>query len=676
MNKTYGIMGKSFIYTLVLVLALFLPAATFVPVVGAEETEVCVAPSPTESGVRWPVGSDAGTFTYHCDGAYAGKWANAYYVYDPVSNTRTALYSPEFSYDCATNTWSMTEWSYSPAQAQYLKYRVTPSFSPGLETGCPPPAPSPSVAAVDGSEPVATAAGAESTGPGSTNGTSGSLNLSGTSTNNNTYAMRNGVYSQAGTGHTYVIGNTTGGSATSGDAQVISNIANLLQTTSNIFGPDTATFVSNINGDVYGDLLFDPAAITNVGPGSTNTSDNLANITLNSLNNTDAQMTNAIDVGAHTGDATVANNTTGGDATSGDAQAIVNLMNLINSIITSGRSFVGVVNINGNLNGDILLPPDLINQLLASNAPDSTNTSDTTVNANLTATNNLNTAITNNLNTSASSGDATVAENTSAGSATSGNGQTNVTILNLTGSTVIGKNNLLVFVNVLGTWVGLILNAPQGTTAASLGGGVTTNALNLDATLLNNTNLGITNDINAHSSTGDATVARNTSGGSATSGDADTAVNLLNIAGANLNLSDWFGVLFINVFGNWVGSFGVNTEAGNPVVPAVTSGTTGSSGSAPSAGGSTTPATPTPAFVRFVPKATTGSTATPTSATLAASTVANVLGTQSSPKKFATASTPATVSEAKANFWIPAIGIFIALLLLLAERIPSLRRKA
>jgi hypothetical protein len=40
---------------------------------------------------------------------------------------------------------------------------------------------------------------------------------------------------------------------------------------------------------------------------------------------------------------------------------------------------------------------------------------------------------------------------------------------------------------------------------------------------------------------------------------------LVNVEDSTMSLSDWFGVLFINVFGTWNGSFGVNTAAGNPI---------------------------------------------------------------------------------------------------------------
>jgi len=48
-------------------------------------------------------------------------------------------------------------------------------------------------------------------------------------------------------------------------------------------------------------------------------------------------------------------NTTAGSATTGDAAAIANIVNVINSIIGAGQSFIGTININGNLDGEILL---------------------------------------------------------------------------------------------------------------------------------------------------------------------------------------------------------------------------------------------------------------------------------------------------------------------------------
>src|SRR5581483_3509779 len=98
-------------------------------------------------------------------------------------------------------------------------------------------------------------------------------------------------------------------------------------------------------------------------------------------------------------------------------------------------------------------------------------------------------------------------------------------------------------------------------------------------TLASSTNEVINNNINATATTGDATVADNIMGGNATSGNATVSVNLLNILNSDISLTGWFGVLFINVFGNWSGDFGVITPAVTTVVTSTDKDTTDVSGS-------------------------------------------------------------------------------------------------
>ncbi|MFZ1483989.1 MAG: hypothetical protein WAS36_03175 [Candidatus Saccharimonadales bacterium] len=206
----------------------------------------------------------------------------------------------------------------------------------------------------------------------------------------------------------------------------------------------------------------------------------------------------------------------------------------------------------------------LIDTLLASNVPHYT-ISTAEINSDVNVTNNTNQSIHNAVDALATTGNATVSNNTSAGNAKTGAARTSLTVFNLTGSNLIASNDLLVFVNVLGTWYGLIMNAPAGTTAASLGGGVTSNTtVNNNANLTNDTDQSITNNVRVASASGDATVAENTRGGNATTGDATASVNLMNMINNSLSLNGWFGLLFINVFGSWTGSFGVDTSAGNP----------------------------------------------------------------------------------------------------------------
>jgi hypothetical protein len=617
------IIRNSFISSTALVLFVLGAGPVVTATTFADDAPVaCVAPDTSgQAGVHTPTGSDAATFTYQCDGTNAGNWTNAYYLYDPATNSRTQLYSPNYGYNCTSGIWSMDSWDYSAGQHQYFLDRISTPAPASFATNCPvaPTTTSNPASPTSSSDSPSTSsfAAPNATGPGSTNTANLGINNNTNLTNVTNATVNNGTTAVALSGNALVVGNTSGGSATSGNVSDQANVINLLQSSSNTLGTGkhVTTFTANINGDVNGDLLFDPSTLGSLQNAS-GTTDISNDLTVN--NTTNATLNNTIDLNATSGNANVSGNTAGGDATTGSAQAIANVMNYINSAVTAGQSFIGTININGNLNGDILLPPNLIDQLIASNvptvnvnipAPNSTNTNNTTVNNNVTVNNTNNEGINNTVNSDAASGQANVSGNTSGGNATSGSASTHVTAFNLTGSTVIGQNDILVFVNVLGTWVGMIVNAPAGSTAAELGGGITRNTtVDNNATLNNTNNFGINNNINVAAKSGDANVTRNTSGGNATTGNADTAVNLLNVEGSTLDLSNWFGILFINVFGTWHGSFGVNTSAGDPIArsqPAVV-GTAGSSTTA-----TTIPTLPSQVF-RFAPR--TGSASTFTSA--------------------------------------------------------------
>jgi hypothetical protein len=341
----------------------------------------------------------------------------------------------------------------------------------------------------------------------------------------------------------------------------MATVLNMLQSVWNPSNGPIATFTTNVNGNVMGDLTINPASAKT----STNTTTN-NNLQVNANQNTN--INNDINLKAASGNAAVTGNTKAGDATTGTAAAVANVVNLLNSYISSGTSFVGTVNINGNFNGDILLPQDMLTQLLASNVPRTTIDTTNITNNNILAQFNDTTNIKNNVNASAASGSANVGNNTIGGNATTGNAKTNVTILNLTGRDIIGSNAMLVFVNVLGKWVGMIMDAP-GATSAALGGGVTTNTTNNNLGVNSNSNTGITNNINVGATTGNADVSNNSTGGDAKTGNAKAGANIANVSNSHLSLGGWFGVLFINVFGNWIGSFGVDTNAGeNPTTPA------------------------------------------------------------------------------------------------------------
>jgi hypothetical protein len=513
------------------------------PVSDTSTTTQTSTQGPTgNTGPTAPTGPDSNTYTYN---PATGLWENAYYTWDPVTH-KTAPKTPQtYSYNPATGMWDTTQWVYSPESGKYVP-NVVEATNPPLNNNSVQPLAN----LTDGALPNTT-----------TNST----------TNNGTFdlfydaSISNKISQMAATGDASVIGNTLGGNALSGNALDVTNIMNLLQSQWNIQpAVNLLTFTSNINGNVVGDITLDPG-IVNTGPLSNSTVNNQNdnNVTINAKGN--GLINNDIILGATSGDATVGHNTTAGNATTGSATAIANVVNVINSAISAGQSFLGVININGNLNGDILLPPNFVDQLISSGAPHATiNTSQIQTNnvvADITDTQTIN----NNVNLSSASGSATVGHNTTAGNATSGNASTNLTVFNLTGRQVVGTNSLLVFVNVLGQWVGLIMDAPAGSTTAALCGGScqTNNIVNNNLNLTADTTNTINNNITEAAQSGNAAVTDNTTAGNATSGNASASANLMNISNSDFNLAGWFGILFINVLGTWNGSFGVNTDAGN-----------------------------------------------------------------------------------------------------------------
>lgn len=582
MNKIRHTLRQIFTALAIIVLVGISPLPVF-----AEDGPV---PTPA-NGVSGPTGSAAWTYRYN---ETTGLWENDYYIYNPATYQTTPKAALEYTYNPATGMWETYVWEYSAAESAYLQSLVSVTIPPaGAVTH-------------GGPEPIV-----EETVTDLTSGTGESTALTGTLgdttltqnqetsadlSNNTGVSMTNTINSTAGTGNALALANTTAGNVSSGNAAAIANVVNLLQSQSSFGGlgdDGFATFTANIQGNVSGDFLIDPAAFAQ--PANLN-SQNLSNYKL--TDNTEGTILNNINMNAASGNAAAAQNTTVGNVTSGDADAIANVVNMINSVVAANQSFMGVINIYGDYTGNILVPTESLNALLGSTGPGSAAAIGQSAYASTTVNTDSEHTITNNINLAAASGTASASENTKAGNVTSGNGLTNLTILNLTGRQVVAANSLLVFVNVLGSWVGLIMDAPAGSTGAAFGGGVTADyAVAANTDVSSTEKFGITNNINAGATTGDATGTQNTSVGNIRSGDATASANIANMVNSNFSLSNWFGVLFINVFGTWKGNFGV---AKPPVVPPITSGTAG--------GGGFAAAFTAPKVFAFTPTATSGGT--------------------------------------------------------------------
>ncbi len=403
--------------------------------------------------------------------------------------------------------------------------------------------------------PASAAATDTAQAPSITNGPSiPSPDPSNTNTNttagNNT-TLNNNVGGTAQSGNATVANNGTGGDATSGNASGITTLVNAIASASDLSG-GLQTFTLNLNGTKNGNILLDPnALLTLAGSGKTGG----GNLQSDTQNN--STINNNVNLSATSGNANVTDNRRGGSATSGDATTEANIINLIESLISDKKAFLGVININGTLNGNILLPASVIDQLLKAK------NGGTDPNSNVIATNNM--AVNNNVNLSAQSGNASVVNNGHGGDATSGDATTKLNIYNMINSQIVGGNVLLVFVNVMGNWYGVLMNAPAGTTSAALGGGITKNNQGDTSVpgsqVFATNNETINNNVTLASKTGDATVSGNHRGGDATTGDASAVADIVNILGSQISLSGWLGILVINVFGTWNGSLQVQQAA-------------------------------------------------------------------------------------------------------------------
>lgn len=625
------------------------------PVVFADALTECTPPTASTPGVHVPTGSDAAMFEYDCT---QQVWVSAHYIYDPLSGTTTPLDPTIYTYNTTTSQWDYDTWVYVASKSNYVLRTFSVADPPaGATTIGGPVAPDTTTAQVPVDQSTAS----------SDDNTKTIADASGNTAT--AIAVANSVGSVAISGDATVAMNTTAGSASTGNATALATLVNMLQSSGNVFGAagNAVVFNTTISGNVTGDILLDPSLIGSIQPSSSPAS-TLTDVNGVTHSTTATTITNDLSLGATTGDALVAANTQAGDATSGNATAVANVLNFLSSTVVSGKSFLGIINIDGNFNGDILLPANFIDQLLVSNVP--TLSIAVPAGSNGALDTSVSQSITNAVSATATSGNAAVDKNTTAGNATTGSATTNITTFNLTGNTVIGKNALLVFVNTLGTWYGLIFNAPAGATAATLGGNITTaSAIAPQIVGQYDTNQSINNTIIASAQSGDATVTKNTTAGNAKTGDAKVAVNILNIASSALSLSDWFGILFINVFGSWTGSFGVDTLAGT-IIPQ-DSGSPASSGIA-----SDTPlSTHTqPALFKFIPRSVSSATLFGDSTTSSANSESpttlsggSVLAAQHI--------TPGTKNNAgsgqnqKKVYWIYAAFIGIWVILIAAERI-------
>ncbi len=437
---------------------------------------------------------------------------------------------------------------------------------------------------------------ANSTNTGSANVSSGN-----TTNQNNSANINNGLTGASVTGQNSASDNMGDSYIDSGNANTTGTIITAANT--NVDGVAVSEF--NIVDDHVGDYILDfegscisgcdgySALAKNSNNGSNSDNDAAINSDTNNTTNqtNNGEVNNDLTLTADSGNNKTSGNT-GGDSyiTTGTAEVAGNVLTFLNNNL-SGNIIYGVVNIFGDLIGDIILPESALSAFACATCGQDTylantgngSNSDNSVSSDQTVNNTYNQInsadINNNLILDATTGGNSASGNTG-GDVYIKTGNVNVLaqVLNVANTNIIGGDMWLVIINRAGQWIGQIMGAPQGSlfagsqgtefsvnengeiTAVNSGNGAnSTNDASVNSTTNNTTNQtnngGVNNNIHLNANTGKNQANDNTGGDNyITTGDAKILANLVNFVNNNI-AGGRLLVTFVNVFGNWTGNF-------------------------------------------------------------------------------------------------------------------------
>ena len=436
---------------------------------------------------------------------------------------------------------------------------------------------------------------------------SGSVNVSDVTQNststinqdNNAVITNNADLSAVTGGNT--VSNNMNGNVTieTGDANTALTVIN--QANTNIAGVDVVEF--NVFDDQVGDVILDfsnPCATgsgctagtpvyvgnTNNNSDSTNTAQYTSDVNNSTFQNNDAVIENNIILNSDSGGNLATDNMNGDtNIKTGDANVSANVANLVNNNF-QGEVYYGVVNVFGDLIGDIILattpttstPGTVIDN--SGNGSGSTNFAnvDTSVSNDYTQNNNLN--LDTNINATGTTGDNTASANMQGGqSIESGDASFTGQIFNVANNNVTGGDWWIVLVNDAGNWIGKIVGGQEGMNyAGSAGtefivnpdGSITavnsgnnsgsTNTANVTQntqnTVTQNNNASITNNLNLSGNTGGNTIQNSMNGGaSVETGDVNIVASVVNFVNNNFSGGRVYMTVVNVLGGKWLGNF-------------------------------------------------------------------------------------------------------------------------
>ncbi len=376
-------------------------------------------------------------------------------------------------------------------------------------------------------------------------------------TNENETIIENDIEGGVGTGENSASNNSGDASIGTGDAVAVGNLSNVANT--NIIASNFWFYLTNLFYNLIGDI--------NLTDFSTNQTDDCGLIDcinpLDVSNDNVGSIVNNMELYAVTGANTADENEGDGSIDTGNALAIANISNVLNTNIIGSDWLFTLINSFGNWQGDLILPgAEAIAEIIGGH--------DGAGNQ-VFVENNDEAVVENNVNATGETGDNLASDNEGGSSIETGDAFAQVNVATQANTSIFGSNWLMVAVKVFGNWSGSIHSLPEGVSWLKTPDGLIIFNENWSEALSNmaqangeeivrvaNNNFGeIINNLDILASTGANSASNNAGQGIITTGNAGVRANIANFVNTNIIGRNWlFGL--INIFGDWQGnlSFG------------------------------------------------------------------------------------------------------------------------
>jgi uncharacterized repeat protein (TIGR01451 family) len=223
----------------------------------------------------------------------------------------------------------------------------------------------------------------------------------------------------------------------------------------------------------------------------------------------------------------------------GEAQAIINILNEVNSNIVGSNWAQLIYDIQGLYEEDIDLFAYF--QALLENA------SDESIASILEIYNDNVADITNTVDVDVNTGENTASDNEGDVNIDTGDAAAGANVVNIANQNLVGNNWLFAVINVFGVWTGDLIVPGEGLLDVADIDGYS------NVEIINDNNADIENNVDADANTGDNTIAENGGDGVVATGEANSIVNVVDIVNTNIVGDNWF-FLMINNMGSWTGN--------------------------------------------------------------------------------------------------------------------------